>query len=95
MLGNRPEVFAAWVGAARMGALVVPVSYRFTVSEVAYLLEDSQAAAFVYEDEAVGGEAVKGIDTLRVVDQRRRSGVAPAVGCSRPAGSSSGALSSS
>jgi long-chain acyl-CoA synthetase len=65
MLGNRPEVFAAWVGAARMGALVVPVSYRFTVSEVAYLLEDSQAAAFVYEDEAVGGQAVKGIDTLR------------------------------
>ena len=65
MLGNRPEVFSAWVGAARMGALVVPVSYRFTASEVAYILEDSQAAAFVYEDEEVGGQAVKGIDTLR------------------------------
>jgi long-chain acyl-CoA synthetase len=65
MLGNRPEVFAAWVGAGRLGALVVPVSYRFTVSEVAYILEDSQAAAFVYEDEAVGGQAVEGIDTLR------------------------------
>src|ERR1700722_15324821 len=64
MLGNRPEVFSAWVGAARLGALVVPVSYRFTVAEVAYILADSQAAAFVYEDEAVGREAVKGIDTL-------------------------------
>ena len=65
MLGNRPEVFSAWVGAARMGALVVPVSYRFTVAEVAYILEDSQAAAFVFEDEEVGDQAVKGIDTLR------------------------------
>jgi long-chain acyl-CoA synthetase len=65
MLGNRPEVFAAWVGAGRLGALVVPVSYRFTAPEVAYILEDSQAAAFVYEDEAVGGPAVEGIGTLR------------------------------
>ena len=51
MLGNRPEVFAAWAGASRLGALVVPVSYRFTVAEVAYILADSQTAAFVYEDE--------------------------------------------
>jgi long-chain acyl-CoA synthetase len=65
MLGNRPEVFSAWVGAARLGALVVPVSYRFTVAEVAYILADSQAAAFVYEDEDLGREAVAGIDTLR------------------------------
>jgi long-chain acyl-CoA synthetase len=65
MLGNRPEVFSAWIGAARLGALIVPVSYRFTVPEVAYILADSQAAAFVYEDEAVGGPAVAGIATLR------------------------------
>lgn len=65
MLGNRPEVFSAWVGAARLGALVVPVSYRFTVAEVAYILADSQAAAFVYEDEALGREAVEGVETLR------------------------------
>jgi len=61
MLGNRPEVFAAWAGASRLGALVVPVSYRFTVAEVA----DSQAAAFVYEDDEIGPEALKGIDSLR------------------------------
>jgi long-chain acyl-CoA synthetase len=65
MLGNRPEVFSAWVGAARLGALVVPVSYRFTVAEVAYILSDSQAAAFVYEDESLGREVVEGIGTLR------------------------------
>jgi long-chain acyl-CoA synthetase len=65
MLGNRPEIFSAWIGAARLGAQIVPVSYRFTVPEVAYILADSQAAAFVYEDEAVGRPAVDGIDTLR------------------------------
>jgi long-chain acyl-CoA synthetase len=65
MLGNRPEIFAAWVGASRLGALIVPVSYRFTVAEVAYILSDSQAAVFVYEDEEIGREAVKGIGTLR------------------------------
>jgi long-chain acyl-CoA synthetase len=65
MLGNRPEVFAAWAGASRLGALVVPVSYRFTVAEVAYILADSQTAAFVYEDDEIGPEALKGIDSLR------------------------------
>jgi long-chain acyl-CoA synthetase len=83
MLGNRPEVFSAWVGAARLGALVVPVSYRFTVSEVAYILADSQAAVFVYEDEALARAAVGGIETLRAwvnVDDpewRRLPSVAP------------------
>ena len=39
MLGNRPEVFACWFGAGRVGAMVVPVSYRFTPAEVGYLLD--------------------------------------------------------
>ncbi|MGA8369382.1 MAG: AMP-binding protein [Acidimicrobiales bacterium] len=64
MLGNRPEVFAAWTGAARLGALIVPVSYRFTASEVAYMVADSEAAAFVYDNEAVALPAIEGIDTL-------------------------------
>ncbi|HLN17051.1 MAG TPA: AMP-binding protein [Acidimicrobiales bacterium] len=73
MLGNRPEIFACWYGAARIGALIVPLSYRFTSSEVAYLLADSEAAAFVYEDEAVAGPAAADVPTLRAavaVDDR-------------------------
>jgi long-chain acyl-CoA synthetase len=65
MLGNRPEVFAAWYGAARLGALVVPVSYRFTSTEVAYLLEDSGAVAFVYDNAAVAVPAAEGQSSLR------------------------------
>lgn len=60
MLGNRPEVFACWYGAGRVGAMIVPISYRFTPAEVAYLLEDSGSVAFVYEDPAVVDGAVAG-----------------------------------
>jgi len=66
MLGNRPEVFACWFGAGRVGAMVVPISYRFTPAEVAYLLEDSDAAAFVYEDPAIVGGATAGRGGLRL-----------------------------
>ena len=66
MLTNRPEVFSVWYGAARLGALIVPVSYRFTAAEVAYILDDSGARAFVYEDRDLGPEAVGqgGLDGL-------------------------------
>jgi long-chain acyl-CoA synthetase len=60
MLSNRPEVFAVWYGAARAGVQIVPVSYRFTAAEVEYLVADSEAAAFVYEDPALAGPAAAG-----------------------------------
>jgi long-chain acyl-CoA synthetase len=66
MLGNRWELFACWYGAGRVGAMVVPISYRFTGAEVAYLLEDSGAAAFVYDDPGVVGPATAGLAGLRV-----------------------------
>ncbi len=43
MLGNGPEAFAAWYGAARRGALVVPVSTRLTAPEASYIVSDSGA----------------------------------------------------
>jgi len=53
MLHNRPELFAVWNGVARVGALVVPVSYRSLTSEVAYLVDDSGATALFYDDPEV------------------------------------------
>ena len=47
MMQNRPELFAVWNGVARVGALVVPVSYRSLTAEVAYLVTDSGATALV------------------------------------------------
>jgi long-chain acyl-CoA synthetase len=49
MLGNGPEAFAAWFGAARRGALVVPVSTRLTAPEAAYIVSDSGALVLVHD----------------------------------------------
>ncbi|MBW3662139.1 MAG: AMP-binding protein [Actinobacteria bacterium] len=47
---NRPEIFAAWNAAARLGCLVVPISYRSAGPEVAHVLEDSGARVLVHDD---------------------------------------------
>jgi long-chain acyl-CoA synthetase len=65
MVGNRPEVFGCWFGAGRVGAMVVPISYRFTAAEVAYILEDSGAVAFVYDDPDIAAAATPGLDGLQ------------------------------
>jgi long-chain acyl-CoA synthetase len=62
MLHNTPELFAVWFGAARVGAFVVPISYRAIAPEVAYLVEDSGAKAFVYEDGDIASPALASID---------------------------------
>jgi long-chain acyl-CoA synthetase len=53
MLQNRAEVFSAWNGAARVGATVVPVSYRALGDEFAYVVDDSGATAAIYDDSDV------------------------------------------
>jgi long-chain acyl-CoA synthetase len=53
MMHNRPELFAVWNGITRVGALVVPVSYRSLTSELAYLVDDSGANGLFYDDAEV------------------------------------------
>jgi len=65
MLHNRPELFAVWNGVARVGALVVPVSYRSLTSEVAYLVDDSGATALFYDDAEVVDPALPERSGLR------------------------------
>jgi long-chain acyl-CoA synthetase len=65
MLGNGPEAFAAWYGAARRGALVVPVSTRLTTPEASYIVADSGAGVLVHDgspvpEATVAGTAVSG-----------------------------------
>jgi long-chain acyl-CoA synthetase len=57
MLGNVKEIFAAHHGVARLGALVVPVSWRLTAPEIAYILEDSGARYFVHDGSDAAREA--------------------------------------
>lgn len=59
MVHNRPEVFAVWTATARVGGLVVPISYRAAPAEVRYLVEDSSAKVLVHDrDEAPVGRGV-------------------------------------
>jgi long-chain acyl-CoA synthetase len=50
MMHNSVEIFAIWNAVARVGAVVVPISYRLTASEAAYIIEDSKARALIYDD---------------------------------------------
>ncbi|MCA1833409.1 MAG: AMP-binding protein [Actinomycetota bacterium] len=49
---NRPEFFEAAAGAARAGAEVVSIGWRFKSDEVRYLVEDSKAKLIVAESTA-------------------------------------------
>src|SRR5580658_9516966 len=70
MLGNGPEAFAAWYGAARRGALVVPVSTRLTPPEAAYIVSDSGAIVLVHDGSPAATASVSSTSVagLRVDD---------------------------
>jgi len=77
MLGNGPEAFAAWYGAARSGALVVPVSTRLTAPEAAYIVGDSGALVLVHDGSAAATAAASstGVAGLDVGDPALARGV--------------------
>ncbi len=50
MMRNRAEWFTVSHAAARLGALVVPISNRFTPAEVDYIAQDSRMRVCVVED---------------------------------------------
>lgn len=59
LMGNNIEHIETMFGAFRLGAVLVPISVRLTVPEVAFVLEDSGASTFLL-DEAfapIGGAA--------------------------------------
>ena len=64
LLRNRPEVFVAWNAIGRLGAIPVPVSYRFTAAEVQHVVGDSNSVAFVHDATTDAG-AVDGLPDLR------------------------------
>jgi len=50
---NRLEWFVAQLGIAKLGASLVPISYRLTPAEVHYIVADSGARVFVFDAEDV------------------------------------------
>ena len=43
--------WAAWIGAAKIGAVLVPLNWRLTSSEIMQIMLDAQASLFISEDE--------------------------------------------
>jgi fatty-acyl-CoA synthase len=58
MMTNRPEFLEVMFAASALGAIAVPVNFRLTPDEVAYILTDSGAALLVVE-EATGETAAR------------------------------------
>lgn len=63
---NGVEYFELLYGAAKLGAVLVAVSWRLTAREVAYIVEDSQARLLVVGPEFVG--LVSGVELVRRVE---------------------------
>jgi fatty-acyl-CoA synthase len=60
LTGNTPEHVATLYACAKTGAILVPLSWRLSASELAYQLDDAEPALFLVEDEfaELGEEAL-------------------------------------
>jgi acyl-CoA synthetase (AMP-forming)/AMP-acid ligase II len=82
MLGNRRETFEVLLACLHIGLVAVPVNWRLTAPEVAYLLDDSGCRAVVTETAYAGvvAEAVAQVPTppplLVLVDEPHDGGFA-------------------
>jgi fatty-acyl-CoA synthase len=58
LMGNRPEYVELLVAVNRLGAIAVPLNFRLSPGEVAYVLDDS-GAALLFADEGTAQVAVE------------------------------------
>jgi acyl-CoA synthetase (AMP-forming)/AMP-acid ligase II len=59
-LFNGPEFVLTWLAAQRLGAIPAPINFRLSPGEIAYVIDDSQPTAFVY-DQALATTAADAI----------------------------------
>ena len=75
LLQNVPEFIVAYFGAIAAGCVAVPVNYRLSPPEVAYILTDCAASVVVTTSEhfekVAGQESVRGVENWLLVDGRR------------------------
>jgi fatty-acyl-CoA synthase len=85
MMRNRPEFLEVHVGAARIGAAGVSVSWRSTGPELAYLVRHSGAKAIIFDADLwpVVEEAKRELPGLSAGDLVSVGGAVPNVACSR------------
>lgn len=74
-----PQFYYAFLGAARIGAVAVPINYFLRAKDYTYILEDSDAKAIVMSDDAAGEvlpalEAAKSVKPVRIAADKPRDG---------------------
>ena len=59
-LFNGAEFVLTWLAAQRLGAIAAPINFRLSGGEIAHVLDDSQPAAFIYDQalQLVAADAV-------------------------------------
>lgn len=68
MMQNSPEFFFAWLGLAKIGAVLVAINTSFKEEEARYLVEDSSSAALFVGPEYQGlAEQLGSVSSLRTV----------------------------
>lgn len=63
VMGNRPEFLEVMYACARTGAIAVPINFRLTGPEIAYILENSGASVVLTEDAFVSAVTEAGTAT--------------------------------
>src|SRR5438045_2884284 len=72
LLPNRRELIELALGATQIGLYLTPINYHLTGPEVAYIVANSEAAAFVTSDR-YGETATKAVDELGFGEKARFS----------------------
>jgi 2-furoate---CoA ligase len=49
-LRNREELITSWYALMKLGAVATPINHRFSFGEIAYVANDADAKAFVFEE---------------------------------------------
>jgi len=70
LMPNRPETLEVIFGCMKIGAVYTPANFRFSVEEIAFLIEDMQARILVVDTAfaEVAGAVASNFEDLRVVE---------------------------
>jgi len=62
---NWPEFLFTYMGAARIGAVAVPVSWRFSPQEIKFIVNDAGISVLVMADGFMGMDFIKNLEAIR------------------------------
>lgn len=63
---NWPEFLFVYLGAAKIGAVTVPISWRFTPQEIKFIVNNSGVSVLVMAGEFMGIDLVRNIESIRL-----------------------------